>query len=253
MHKSMISRNWNVAKISLGLFMALSFAPSGNIVAQEKVNPSDSEMRPEIPELTRFHEVVYKIWHTAWPGKDTVLLKDLAPEVDRRGGEVCSAELPGILREKKSDWTESTERLKLILAQYKNAVLDGSGKELLLAAEQVHSQYESMVRLIRPPLRELDGFHTTLYPLYHYFKPQKDRAKALASITHLKERMKALDSAILPARLKEKEATFIEARKRLADAVAVLSVTSTAKDWAIIDQNIETVHARYEECARIFE
>jgi hypothetical protein len=233
--------------------MALSFALSANIIAQEKVNPSEREMRPEIPELTKFHEVVYKIWHTAWPGKDTVMLRDLAPEVDQNGGEVCSAELPGILREKKSEWTESTERLKLILAQYKNAVLNGNGKELLLAAEQVHSQYESMVRLIRPPLRELDGFHITLYPLYHYFKPQKDREKALASIAQLKERMKALDSAILPARLKEKEAAFIEERKRLADAVAVLSVASTMNEWAIIDRNIETVHARYEECARIFE
>jgi hypothetical protein len=253
MHKSIITRNWKLAKISLGLFVALSFTLSTNIVAKEKVNPSDREMKSEISELTKFHEVVYKIWHTAWPAKDTVMLKDLAPEVDRRGGEVCTAELPGILREKKADWAESTERLKLILAQYKNALLDGNGKELLLAAEKVHSQYESMVRLIRPPLGELEGFHKALYPLYHYFKPQKDREKTLASIVQLKERMKALDSAVLPARLKEKVATFIEAKKKLADAVAVLSEASAATDWAVIDQNIETVHARYEECARIFE
>ena len=253
MRKSIISQDWRLAKFSLCLFLTFSFAASANIIAQEKANPSEAEMRPESPELTKFHGVVHKIWHTAWPAKDTVMLKGLAPEIDRRGEEVCTAELPGILREKKSDWIKSTERLRLILAQYKNAVSDGSGKELLLAAEKVHSQYEAMVRLIHPQLGELEGFHKILYPLYHYFKPQKDREKTLASIVQLMERMKALDSAILSARLKEHEATFIEARKKLADAVAVLSEASTETDWAVIDKNIETVHTRYEECARIFE
>jgi hypothetical protein len=239
---------------SLGLLMGMVLVLVGNVVvAQEQKDASDAELRSEVPALSRFHEVVYKLWHTAWPEKDTTMLLALAPELDKLGNDVCSSELPGILRDKKPEWDRQVKQFRLILDRYNEAVVNGDGRGLLSAAEGIHSQFEMMVRVIRPPFKELEQFHSALYPLYHYFKPQKDREKVLTSIAQLNERMKVLDETSLPDRLKTKGAAFAKARTKLAKAVAALSAVSTTNDWMVIDQNIETVHSRYEECAGVFE
>jgi hypothetical protein len=239
---------------SLGLLMGMLLVLVGHVVvAQEQKDASDAELRSEVPALTKFHEVVYKMWHTAWPEKDSTMLMDLAPELEKLGNDVCSAELPGILRDKKPEWDKSVKQLKRILEQYNSAVVSGNGSELLRTAEEVHSQFELMVRIVRPPLKGLEQFHSTLYPLYHYFKPQRDREKTLASIEQLKERMKVLDETVLPDRLKQKETEFANAKMKLAEAVGALSAVSATNDWMVIDQSIETVHSRYEECARVFQ
>ena len=39
-----------------------------------------AEATAEVPALDSFHEVIFKIWHEAWPKKDAALLKQLAPD-----------------------------------------------------------------------------------------------------------------------------------------------------------------------------
>ena len=73
----------------------------------------------EVPELDSFHEVIFKIWHEAWPNKDTAMLKDLQPSVEEGIANVAAAQLPGILREKKTAWVEGIEKLKNAGAEYK--------------------------------------------------------------------------------------------------------------------------------------
>ena len=41
-----------------------------------------TETSSDVPELWEFHDVIYQIWHEAWPEKNTVMLKDLIPEIE---------------------------------------------------------------------------------------------------------------------------------------------------------------------------
>ena len=36
-----------------------------------------------VPALDSFHEVIFKIWHEAWPKKNTAMLQQLLPEVEK--------------------------------------------------------------------------------------------------------------------------------------------------------------------------
>jgi hypothetical protein len=220
-------------------------------LAQE--HEADAEIKSEVPELAKFHSVIYKIWHTAWPKKDVTMLKALLPEVELKGGELCKAVLPGILREKKGAWTVAVDSLKSIMSYYRRAAEANDSQQLLDAAEQLHRHYEEMVKLIRPPLKELDDFHSALYPLYHYYKPQKDLEKTQKAVQRLVEKMQALDKAVLPNRLKEKEPAFAKARVALSTAMDSLQTALTGGDWASIESQIDNVHTRYEELSRILE
>ena len=50
----------------------------------------DPELEARVPALTAFHEVVYPLWHEAWPAKDVDALVALRPKieagVEARGG-----------------------------------------------------------------------------------------------------------------------------------------------------------------------
>ena len=63
-----------------------------------------SEINSSIPELSEFHEVIYPIWHTAYPEKDIAMLKEMLSEVNNGAEKIYSAQLPGILRDKKEEW-----------------------------------------------------------------------------------------------------------------------------------------------------
>jgi len=60
------------------------------------------ETESSIPELAPFHDVIYPIWHTAYPEKDYVALRKYVPEVRSLAEKIYGAKLPGILRDKES-------------------------------------------------------------------------------------------------------------------------------------------------------
>jgi hypothetical protein len=45
------------------------------IFTQDKEH--SSEISSSIPELSDFHEVIYPIWHTAYPDKDIKMMKEM--------------------------------------------------------------------------------------------------------------------------------------------------------------------------------
>jgi hypothetical protein len=226
---------------------------SCSLFAQDKRSPTLGETKSEIVELTNFHEVIYKIWHTAWPEKDVAMLKDLLPDVERLGSELCKAKLPGILRERERAWKGEVVNLQGILAEYKSSVNGGKSEQSLAAAEKLHSQYEKMVRLVRPALKELEEFHSVLYPLYHYYMPQNDHEKISSSVKSLNLKFKALNGAVLPARLKAKEADFELARYNLGQSLVSLDTAILSTDDKMVQRKIEQMHNRYEELSRLFE
>jgi hypothetical protein len=219
-------------------------------VAQEKAH---DETKAEVPALKQFHTVIYKLWHTAWPNKDIAMLTSLVPEIEQRSEAVAEAQLPGILRDKQTAWQAHVNRLQETVQLYKTAAGAKNENALLDAAELLHTQYEKLVRLIRPPLPELDEFHTALYPLFHYYLPEYDIEKINTSVEALMEKMSVLNNASLPERMKAKESSFVAKRAALSNAVRFLqSAMATDKKESVMSA-VEHVHADYQALEKVFE
>lgn len=110
------------------------------------------EVTAEVPALNDFHEVIAEIWHTAWPEKNTKMLVELLPQVEKGAAAVAKAPLPGILHEREAKWGEGVKRLQSIVSEYKAATAPMDDKKLLSAAERLHMQYEVLAQIIRPAL-----------------------------------------------------------------------------------------------------
>jgi predicted small lipoprotein YifL len=106
-----------------------------------------TETSSDMPELWEFHEVIYQIWHEAWPEKNTVMLKDLIPEIEAGFAKLEQASLPGILRDKQEAWTKGIQDMAGIIETYKKTAVADEKEALLKAAEDLHSQFELLVRL----------------------------------------------------------------------------------------------------------
>ncbi len=223
------------------------------VICQEHEECSDAELKAEVPELFEFHDVIYKIWHNAWPKKDIKMLVELLPEVERESEKVINAELPGILRDKKQAWQENIEKLKSTVDEYKSASSPVDSQKLLDAAENLHTQYEKLFRAIRPIMKEIEDFHTTLYKLYHYYMPEDNQEKVMSSIKELKEKMNILNKASLPERRKSKEKEFIDARKKLSKSIDDLVKSLKKYNSKKVNSKIEVMHTNYQALEKVFE
>jgi hypothetical protein len=231
------------------LFLFVMLLVSVNY-AQEKQHETSSA----VPELEKFHEVIYSIWHTAWPEKDVKMLKSLLPDVEKGYNEIVKAKLPGILRDKQAKWDEGIKNLTASFNAYKTAAGKDEKQPLLDAAEKLHANYEGLVRAIRPVLKEVDSFHQELYSLYHYYSAEYNFEKIKASSVVLTAKMPELKKAQLSERLKTKKAAFDKAVAELDKAVENLAVVVKAgnnKDK--VRAAVETVHTKYQAVEKVFE
>jgi hypothetical protein len=223
------------------------------LLSQEATKDRASETSATVPALNDFHTVIFKIWHTAWPNKDYDMLTALLPEIERGITAVANAELPGILREKKAAWRNGVEKLQAIVKEYKVTIEAKQRQPLLDAAEKLHAQYEALVRVIRPPLKELEDFHSVLYMLYHYYMPQDSLEEVKVAVGQLQEKMAALNKAILPSRFKGKEESFTVARNQLDKAVTELAAMVRSNEFGKIKAVVEATHTSYKALAKVFE
>lgn len=211
------------------------------------------ETSATVPALTDFHEVIFTIWHTAWPEKNVTLLAELAPEVRRQGDILAKAQLPGILRDKEDAWRAGIEELETIVTDYDQASSPIDSARLLDAAERLHARFEGLVRVIRPPLKEVDAFHQVLYMVYHHYLPGRDEEKLTAAVKEMKEKMTVLDEAGLPERQKKREPAFTTARAKLSAAVKALDARLIELDFDAFVAAVEVVHTAYQELEQVFE
>jgi hypothetical protein len=231
------------------IILCLALSGSGLFVyAQEH-----ADAVAEVPELDAFHEVIFKIWHQAWPDKNTAMLKELLPEVEKGVQSVVSAKLPGILREKEKVWEEGTANLKNAFEAYKSAALSDDGPRLMKAAEDLHAGFEFLMRSMQPVLEELNDFHSSLYMLYHHYLPDFDLEKIRASAAELKQKMEALDRAELPKRLEAMTPAFQDARAKLSGAVESFRAAAGKGSKEAIKEAVEEVHTRYQAIQSICE
>jgi hypothetical protein len=241
--QTITSRRFSMRLYAFGLLCLLASGSLG--IAQDEGHPA--ETAAQVPALTQFHTVIYEIWHGAWPKKDIEKLKALLPKVEAGVQEIDSATLPGILRERNAAWKAGVQSLNEAVLAYREGVEKKDSVGLLNAAEQLHMRYEQLVRVIRPPLKELEAFHADLYMLYHYYMPGDSVAKMQEAALALKDKMKSLAAATLPARLKEKEEAFNAARKELGAAVDAFAAIAPNGDAKEMHSAIVRVHDRYQK------
>jgi hypothetical protein len=235
------------------IFKSLLFSliPVVALFAQEQHNhPSSSE----VPELWEFHETIYQIWHEAWPAKDMKLLKNLIPNIEEGYAQLKNAELPHILHEKQDKWSNGIKNMGKTIEDYKTAANKSDSSALLNSAEELHTQFEFLVRAIRPALKELDYFHQELYMLYHYYMPEYDYDKIKISVKELSTRMESLSNAKLSKRYQSKQEEFNQHRDELLAAVIDVNkkVRENSGKEKIISA-IETMHTKYRELHCVFE
>ncbi len=223
------------------------------LLSQEATKDRVTETSANVPALNEFHKVIFRIWHTAWPNKDYDMLTALFPEIERGAAAVANAALPGILREKRVAWRNGVEKLQGIVKEYEAAVKTKQKQPLLGAAEKLHAQYEALVRVIRPPLKELEDFHAILYMIYHYYMPQNSLEDVRASVGQLQEKMAALNEAVPPSRFRVKEDSFTVARNQLDNAVAEFAAIVHSDEAEKIKAAVEEMHTRYKALAILFE
>ena len=223
------------------------------VLAATAVPVFAQETESTVPELTAFHEVIYQIWHTAYPEKDVAMLKGLVPQVNDLAGKVYAAKLPGILRDKQAKYDAGLAELRASVEAYNAAAKGSDDKALLDAAEVLHAKYEGLVRTLRPVLKEMDEFHKVLYVVFHKALPDKKWDEVRAAAPDLKAKAEAVTKAVLPARLQAKSEMFNGAAAGLFEAAGALAALDPHADGAAVEQAVLKLHTRYQELEKIFD
>jgi hypothetical protein len=221
--------------------------------AQTEIDPA--EITSSVPELSEFHEIIYPMWHEAYPAKDYNTLKGFVPQIKASVESINHAKLPGILRERETDWKKQLDELNITAQNYYDAVNKNDNEALLKAAENLHSAYERMVRVIRPVLKEIDDFHQTLYIIYHKLYPDGKYdeiagltgelvTKAEAIMNYPKDRLKQ--------RLGDNTGKFDAAAKQLYNSTLALKEALNGADPKKKSEAVESMHTAYQELDAVF-
>ncbi|MDP2915086.1 MAG: hypothetical protein Q8O91_06505 [Candidatus Aminicenantes bacterium] len=211
------------------------------------------ETKSEVPELTAFHEIIYPIWHTAYPEKDYAALRKYVTDVNKLAAPIFTAKLPGILREKEAKWKEGVAVFKKAVDDYNNAAAGDDDQALLSAAEALHAKYEALVRTLAPVLKEMDVFHQALYVVFHTYLPDKAYDKIRGATADLVTKAEAITKATLPKRLEAKSDAFQKASAELLAAAKTLDASGQAHDHDGMEKGVDAVHAKYEALQKLFE
>ncbi len=211
------------------------------------------ETEGTVPEISAFHEVIYPIWHTAFPEKDIAMLKSLVPQVNELADKVFAAKLPGILRDKQAKYDAGLAEFRASVEAYNAAAKGSDDKAMLDAAEALHAKYEKLVRTLQPVLKEMEDFHKVLYVVYHTDLPAKNWEAVRAAAPDLKAKAEAVTAAKLSARLQPKAEAFAKASGELVKAATVLAGLGPEANGEAVEQAVQKLHGRYQELEKIFD
>ena len=213
----------------------------------------EHEIKAEVPALRALHEVIYPLWHTAWPNKDANLMRELLPRTEELVAAVAAADLPGILRDKSESWEAGIAGLQAALASYRAAAAGEEVQPLLEAVEDLHDRYERLVRTVRPVMKELDAYHVILYQLYHHIGPGGEVEPFRAAVAELHATCEPLRSAAVPRRFTEREEAIQTAFAELCVATAELAAAAPEADIKVLLATLEVVHDRYQAAEHVFD
>lgn len=220
------------------------------IVAEQIPNP---ETESTVPELIDFHDIIYPIWHTAFPAKDYTALRGFVAEINAQAAKINAAALPGILREKKQVWESGLAEFNLAVAAYNRAAAGSDNQALLDAAELLHARFEMLVRAIRPVAKEVDAYHKILYVVYHNYLPEKKYAEICKVAPDMVVKAEAITMANLSPRLAAKIEAFQAAAAKLLAETKLLKAAGKACLEKDITSLVEKVHGAYQNLEKVFD
>ncbi len=219
------------------------------IIAEQMPNP---ETESTVPELIDFHDIIYPIWHTAFPAKDYTALRGFVAAINDQAAKINASVLPGILREKKQAWESGLAEFNLAVTAYGKAASGSDDQALLDAAELLHARFEMLVRAIRPVAKEVDAYHKVLYVVYHRYLPEKNYAEIGKVAADMVAKAEAITKATLSPRLAPKTEAFQAAAAKLLAETKFLEAAGKAgleKDIALL---VEKVHGAYQDLEKVF-
>lgn len=218
-------------------------------------NDFDStEIKSSVPELYAFHDVIYIIWHEAYPNKDIDKLKGLVPDIKSWMEKINNAKLPGILRDKETKWKEGLVLFNKSADNYYAAAEENDTQKLLDAAEELHAKFEMMVRIIKPVIKEVDEYHKILYVIYHKYLPEKKYQDIKSVMDNLVSKAEAIVNATLPKRLESKKDIFDKNANDLLESTKSLKeILKTSSNTADYDKAIEKTHTAYQLLESVFD
>jgi hypothetical protein len=222
----------------------------GFVMIAEQMPDRDTEST--VPELIDFHEIIFPIWHTAFPAKDYAALRGFVAAINAQSVKINAAVLPGILREKQQAWESGLAEFNLAVAAYGKAAAGTDDQALLDAAESLHSRFEMLVRAIRPVAKEVDAYHKVLYVVYHKYLPEKKYAEINSVAADMVAKAEAVTQATLSPRLAAKTEAFQAAAVKLLAETKALETAGKEcleKDIAAI---VAKVHAAYQDLEKVF-
>jgi hypothetical protein len=237
------------ASLCLGILLLLGAVAT----AQNKEHATPAELSAQLPVLEEFHEVIYPLWHQAWPNKDYALIRELLPKVVTFTAQIEATPLPGILRDREEKWKQGVATLRTCTDKLSAAVKGGQEQAMLDAVEKLHSSYEGLVRTVRPRFAEMEAYHAVLYQIYHYYMPNKDLAKLRTASKELIAKSAALVKAQTPKRFVEKEAQFRAVLAKIDATTQLLARAAKGKKWPPIEKAVEEVHNSYLELEQLYE
>jgi hypothetical protein len=210
------------------------------------------EIDSSVPELYAFHKVVYPMWHKAFPEKDYALFKELLPDVNTGAEKIYEAKLPGILRDKQEQWSEGISKLQESIQRYNKACEENNEPEMLASAEVLHTNFEMLVRLIKPVTKEVDEFHKVLYMIYHHYGPEKNTAELNNAFDQLLLRAADLKNSEPPKWAADKKADFTLLVEDLYTSTEELSKLKNSTN-ELVQEQIEVVHSNYQSLEALFD
>ena len=232
------------------LLIAVSFIAI-NVNAQHTID--STEITSSVPELSEFHDVIYVIWHEAYPNKDIAALKGMVEKIKPYMEKINSAKLPGIAQDKDAKWNEGLKVLNASAESYYK-MAEGSDEQAMLdAAEKLHADYEMMVRILRPVNKEVDSYHKDLYVIFHKYYPSKDYKSIEGLIDGMISKAEACVNSKLPKKLEGKTDEYQKLTKELVEKTMALKDALKTNDGAIIDKAIDIMHSKYQDVEKLFD
>ncbi|NSW95612.1 MAG: hypothetical protein HPY62_12970 [Bacteroidales bacterium] len=235
------------------LFAVLPGYGTALLLAQTEIDPSETSST--VLQLSEFHSVIYPMWHDAYPAKNFEALKGFVPQIKTHVEALNSAKLPGILREREQDWKKLMAELNSTAQQYYSAAGSNNNEALLTAAEQLHSVYERLNRVIRPVLKEIDDFHQTLYIVYHKYYPEKKYDQIAGLSDDLISKARAISnypSEKLKQRLGDSTSRYETLANDLLNSALELKKTLSEGTPENKDKAVEKLHTAYQNLDGLF-
>jgi acyl carrier protein phosphodiesterase len=234
------------------LLFILVFLASTFLFSQEDQHASETSS--SVPELFDFHEIIYPIWHTAYPEKNYSMLKEMELQVQEGAAKIYSAKLPGILRDKQEEWDKGIAKFRSSVDRYSKAMNGTDEAEMLNVAEELHSDFEMLVRIVKPITKEVDEFHKVLYMIYHHYWPNKNMTEFSKAVDDLEFRAEELNKCVLPKWATDKSDDFMKHSQKLYESTKKLKEMKDAEaSNDELNKAIEDVHSNYTALETLFE